>query len=597
MYSNDIVKNIKSNRFTTECGIIVDKSGSGKSFVILSIILLDIQQYKLPSPSPSSSSTEIQVPRLKNHLHIYSTNDHLVNVIYDYPDIHEVNTNIIVIPHNLYFQWKDYVEKFSSEYKYMFLHERKQISACSTKPKALEKFNIIFVVSSLYNSFAHELISNNIKVKRIFFDEVDNLYIPSNKKVDSSFYWFITASYKNLVYPHGLDFRSMGLDGFDVTIRGLRNNGLIREIFQNLCTSRLTRAEQSLLYIKNNNDFVDECINMQSPIITEIPCQHEPYIHYINGIIDKKVLEALHADDDKKALELVSATQKITEKNMIDIALFKLNSELTDLEIQIELIQNIRYKTTKARQNKLISLQEQQTTIQRNITNITARLTTTSHCCICYEDITIKTVAICCNNIYCFGCLFKWINNSVLCPLCKVSLTRQHVFVIDNSPETEESTNIFDPTKHTETDNKFTKIKNLQILLYNIFNKVQIQDPLGNQGQQIQSHRVIIYTHYTEIVDQIKELLRKYRYPCEILKGNKNQINKISKDYRSGKNKIIIANSANYGYGLNLECTTDLIFFHKCYNDVKEPIIGRAQRYGRKSQLNIWNMYIKPLST
>ena len=50
-------------------------------------------------------------------------------------------------------------------------------------------------------------------------------------------------------------------------------------------------------------------------------------------------------------------------------------------------------------------------------------------------------------------------------------------------------------------------------------------------------------------------------------------------------------NTNYYGTGLNLENTTDLIFYHKMSSDMEKQVIGRAQRVGRTSVLNIHYLY------
>jgi hypothetical protein len=44
--------------------------------------------------------------------------------------------------------------------------------------------------------------------------------------------------------------------------------------------------------------------------------------------------------------------------------------------------------------------------------------------------------------------------------------------------------------------------------------------------------------------------------------------------------------------GMNLENTTDIVFVHKVKNAAKyDQVIGRAQRYGRRNRLMVWQLY------
>ena len=70
------------------------------------------------------------------------------------------------------------------------------------------------------------------------------------------------------------------------------------------------------------------------------------------------------------------------------------------------------------------------------------------------------------------------------------------------------------------------------------------------------------------------------------IKGN--SVNETIRKYRSDELDALLVNSRNYGSGLNLENTTDVILFHKFENQLEQQIIGRAQRPGRTSVLNVW---------
>ena len=71
------------------------------------------------------------------------------------------------------------------------------------------------------------------------------------------------------------------------------------------------------------------------------------------------------------------------------------------------------------------------------------------------------------------------------------------------------------------------------------------------------------------------------------LKGNKHRINNTINDYKNGFIKVLLVNIYNYGSGLNLECSTDIIMFHKFDKLIESQVIGRAQRSGRTEPLNI----------
>jgi len=73
--------------------------------------------------------------------------------------------------------------------------------------------------------------------------------------------------------------------------------------------------------------------------------------------------------------------------------------------------------------------------------------------------------------------------------------------------------------------------------------------------------------------------------------GNVKALDKILNEYKAGGGaRVLMLNSAFYGCGMNLENTTDIIFFHKTDRIMYEQVIGRAQRPGRTGRLSVHNL-------
>jgi hypothetical protein len=83
--------------------------------------------------------------------------------------------------------------------------------------------------------------------------------------------------------------------------------------------------------------------------------------------------------------------------------------------------------------------------------------------------------------------------------------------------------------------------------------------------------------------------LNKYNIKfIELDDGNEENINISINDYVHGNVNVLLLNSNLFGCGLNLQCTTDILFLHKTEIELEKQIIGRAQRIGRNNNLNIW---------
>ena len=75
--------------------------------------------------------------------------------------------------------------------------------------------------------------------------------------------------------------------------------------------------------------------------------------------------------------------------------------------------------------------------------------------------------------------------------------------------------------------------------------------------------------------------------------GNTASINKTIQKFKSAdesKIDVLFLNSRFCGSGLNMENATDVIIYHSMSEELEKQVIGRAQRPGRKSRLNIWKL-------
>jgi hypothetical protein len=75
--------------------------------------------------------------------------------------------------------------------------------------------------------------------------------------------------------------------------------------------------------------------------------------------------------------------------------------------------------------------------------------------------------------------------------------------------------------------------------------------------------------------------------------GSQKTIERTLNDYKEGDIQVLLLNSMIEGAGMNLENTTHLLFMHKTEEKFIEQVVGRAQRYGRKTPLNIIMVFNK----
>ena len=535
----------------TNMGVIGDKVGSGKSYVILALIL----------ENKCISNSQIES---------YGLNNIFINIT---SPLETYKTNLLVVPHNLFYQWKKYINNITDNpnFKHKLICRKKDLQEFILDTKKLNDYDLILVTDTNFKVISNLILVNNIKINRLIFDEIDSLNIPNNKKLNSNFYWFITASYTNLLFPRGYGFYDRKLNIYIRKASGLSNKGYVTDLFNNIFYN-MKQEFSHLLVLKNDDKYIDESFNIPIPNQYIIECKDPVTAKLLNGIVDKNVLNCLNANNSKGAIELFNSRQKITENNIINIVIEKFVEEIKNLDIQIQAYGQMVFNTNEElnnieRKNRIDRLENKKKDLNTKINDIKDRINKNNICSICYETIDNKTLVKCCSNTFCFKCINLWLCQNASCPLCKNNLKEDQLYLIQDKEESIKN-EIIDSN---EMNKEFDKLQNLEILLRN----------------KKKDSKYLIFSEYDISFERIISIINKdYKY--SYLKGNKYIIQKILKEYKEGDLDILLVNIHNYGSGLNLENTTDIIMFHKFDANIEEQVIGRAQRFGREDSLNIY---------
>jgi SNF2 family DNA or RNA helicase len=171
----------------------------------------------------------------------------------------------------------------------------------------------------------------------------------------------------------------------------------------------------------------------------------------------------------------------------------------------------------------------------------------------------------CCKSCFCFDCLAVSLGElkTNKCPNCRKIINQKELHLISSTK-----------VEKTPTNEKYDLKDKLDVLIDLILNK-----PDG---------RFMIFANYNETFSKIELKLKEYETEYHILKGQNSVIKKYIDDFTNKKVRILMLNATYFGAGMNLQMTTDLIMYHRFTNEMEEQIIGRAQRFGRKTQLNVY---------
>lgn len=476
-------------------GIMSDKPGSGKTFVVLALIYYSIKYFN------------------------------------------SKGANIIVVPHNIYTQWVNAIEIFlGNSLKYNCLVDYGEINQLFTNSSILYNYDIIITTPLLYDVFAGNINSLNIYVRRVFFDEADSMKKLLVNSINSCMTWFISASISTVFDPVNLKAK---IGKFELYLPSLLNNECWCEA-----------------------EFIDANIKLPKPHIETFVCKDFYIDLMLTNILDSTQIKYINAHDYsnirsecnnntiKSNRELVKYLYEYSNKIISDA-----DAVLKDLEKNRVDAPDTRAKTMRKKQ----IYKQRLDTIKylANQYNICIQ-------CFIYIDNPTNTVKKSpCGDFICDLC---WEATPKVCLTC--NLIHKPELWVEEIYHTNKTVIEF------LSKSKFDKF----VILDNVL------EACGN--------KIIIYSEFRGLNNYLKNYSIDYKIKIEELNGgNSKQIEIIMGNFKNDPNvKILLIDNAYFGVGLNIEYTTDIIFFHNVEDNLKSQLIGRSQRFGRKSSLNIWEI-------
>lgn len=645
-----------NQQLVSQFGVICDHVGAGKSYEVLGIIA--------SKPSLNERTHLTPLVKGKEGYTLYS----------DRKEKKKLDTNVIAVPHGVFKQWKDYIEKntdlnvycvntfkalkdivkdyqlddlydesepledplvdsilgntrsFEIEngkvkkpskplprdtkyYRYLDLyyeeHPEKEAIIDQYGSLDVDKLkgkDIVLVSSTMYNELAFYMVKDNYYVNRLIFDEADSINIPSNIRIDSIFYWFVTSSVDSLCNPDGIEkvvkekkTNAYSSKTYEVekTIKekAIKCQGFIKQTFKQW-EGHSSRQEY---YLKNKDSFIEMSFKLPEPEEHIIICRDNLQIKVLNGIVSGDVLMMLNAGDVEGAIDRISC-DKGSEDNIIDTVTKRLEQKIKDFKEELEIKKTKDYVTPKAKQEALERSQKKIQETRQKIKSIEERIKGAEFCEICYDDFTKPAVTGCCQNVFCFECLAVAISGKNVCPKCRDSLTLENIMIIKENKE-EEKEEKKRPIKRTaEIALKEIEKESQTLDKYSNFDKIMAYK---KEFFTKEKQKILIFSEYEGSFNKkVTDTLEKNGFRYGRIKGTSASINKTLRQFRGvgmlkGEEEIdvLLINSRFFGAGLNLEIASDVILCHAMRQDLMMQVLGRAQRLGRKFHLNIWKLY------
>ena len=556
-------------------GIMSDKPGTGKSYVILALI-------------------------------------------HYFKQLVGQKVNLIVVPQNIITQWCSYINNFGDNLfrVKMFINYSDILDLYNQETKIFD-YDIIITTSLFYHSIATTINSNLYGIERVFFDEIDSIAALLQVKIHTNFIWFISASFNTIdlgAYKKNIDVSLLDY----ITCK---------------CTS----------------EFIDYQFSLIEPNYHKIICKNIYLDNILSGILSSEEFKLLNARDYSKLRRKFHNKIAQNEVEAIDYLIKDIIEIIDTDKMRIEDLEKVIGHTDDS--IKLEDLNKQLTKRKlslaynlQKIELIKDRLKTNNCCPTCYtefKDVDKKVISPCCKNMICYTCVDSWCNKNKKesCIYCNKEEVKFEDYIIVKNLEDDNAEHIKCMICDIEIElvekqyygdcckkivckecvdewyNKLLKsecpiCKNNFTTFYDFKNQKEHEEKIENLKKGFKyiqkskldfvdyfiltkiinnDSKIIIFSDYINSFIDIKKMFDEYQIKyIELDGGNIEMINKNIEEYKNGKTNVLMCNSSLYGCGMNMEFATDILFFHKMNSVMEKQIIGRCQRYGRKSVLNVW---------
>jgi SNF2 family DNA or RNA helicase len=179
-------------------------------------------------------------------------------------------------------------------------------------------------------------------------------------------------------------------------------------------------------------------------------------------------------------------------------------------------------------------------------------------CMICKKDHEKPSVLTCCQHIFCGTCVTN------VCPLCR----------------SEEFMAIPLEIKELSGDEE-------QVVVGNYSHRKNKIETILDIISDAKDKKILVFSNYNESFTILKKFLDEKGLCYLELRGTKEKRDNTIDLYKTGSVNILLLNTIHSGAGLNLQETSDIILYHRIHEYQKIQVIGRANRIGRKIQLNV----------
>ncbi len=570
-------------KLLTRYGVIADRVGAGKSLVALSLVR------DSPVDSTTAFTKESGEAMLLGLRQRMGSAKSLVEAVGDISDnqaigmglcsrrgdVYYARTAFMVVPHNIMSQWETYVRDFT-DLQAVFIKRTKD---CDYERAGFlrDVFTADIVVCSCTMlrkfigamSFWGHMSFGLIVWSRFFIDEADTITVGLRQgEVKARFFWFITGSWLNMMFPYGL--RNWDIAGLAPETRAVIGDGVVvglshrSNIVSAMCGSSRDPAFLPLI-LRNRPEWVDKSLTQPVIVHETVMCRAPPNIRILEGFISPAAMEALNAGDTAGAMSALGL-KGVGKESLTERVTASLRGELIQAEKILGFKRELEYSSPSAKEQAIEKATAKVARLREQLASLEARVATAGSelCPICYDSPRTATLTPCCRNTFCLSCLCECIQNRPACPLCRQPIhSVKDLIVIGEETDDGGATEGVDalPTKGAAL---------LRLL-----------------EESTEDQRFLVFSAHEASFRGLRDLLSARGIRCELLQGTAARVDRLRRQFREGTVRVLCMNARHVGAGINLEAATHVVLYHRMNVELERQVIGRAVRFERASELRV----------
>lgn len=525
--------------------------------------------------------------------------------------------DVFVVPQNILVQWQQAVRMFSPTLVCATFTRYADVASGRVGERLLNA-DLALATPLCFNALAEAMESEGLRARRVVMDEADNgCDALIRRSAPCGVRWIVSASVLN---------DSVIDEGKKALLSYAKQP--VRSRLEVMASSRMCQDPSR----KRDDDgavppgrmvlcdagFVAASLVLPEPVLLQVRCGSRE-LDLMRGLLsdeedraamalDFSALALKHvgrvAADEAEALALLVEDRLLCEEaeseRLVDLA-----REASALEAKEE-----RTETEECHLGMLMARAEtslaERGKHQRAVALVRARLRDRDACLICFSDFADalrgedRAVTHCCSNSFCSGCLEEWLERGRAkanagpvahsCPICRAALRPADCVIIRGSDSGGGGNGGSD--RDRDGDSQPPAIKKHPKVL----GKLDAIRLLLTEGGGCGSD-TIVFSDHGQLFRRVLELVADLGLDCvELDGGNVAEIEAALRRYKGERSelsvvprrrRVLLASSMLHGCGLNLENTTDVILVHKLQPDLRSQVIGRAQRPGRTGALRV----------